>query len=111
METLHKIRELSSAERQLAFAKLSTMLVNPQAQHFVDLIAEDSAYNPSANYDPTNQMYADDLLMLAYQLTTRFGDDLIRTLETQLADMAGGPCSQGRATRLFQVVAAFLELE
>lgn len=66
---------------------------------------------PGPNYDPTNDLYADDLLYLCYLLVQdpRLRDGLIRFLNEQFEEMSTGMCPQGRTHRLFSVVFAYRE--
>jgi hypothetical protein len=55
-----------------------------------------------ANYDTTNQMYADDVLIEIYKLLDK--TDVIEYLEEQISDMyTSGQCPQGRVIRLYQI--------
>ena len=63
----------------------------------------------SPNYDPSNKLWAEDVLYLCYEIHR--GDslngresDLLQILAEQLHDMSTGACPPGRTTRLFQVV-------
>ncbi len=59
-----------------------------------------------ANYDRTNGMYADDVLYLVCNCIKQTGNvDTLQYLSEQLSDiMTSGQCSQGRSTRIFQVL-------
>jgi len=62
----------------------------------------------SKNYDPINKLYADDLLYLSYEkIIVEKNTDFTNILISQLEDMISGLCSQGRTTRLFQILFAF----
>lgn len=61
----------------------------------------------SANYDPSNELDAFDLLWLCYEQCVE-DSDFLAILGCQLEDMAVGMCAQGRTTRLFQLVYAIL---
>jgi hypothetical protein len=59
------------------------------------------------NYDCTNNVSADDILMEILQISTHI-DTIILCLIEQMLDMATlGPCPQGRCGRLLQVYNAF----
>lgn len=63
--------------------------------------------NNSANYDPTNDFFAIDLLYLCGELCFRPGEiglDTCEMLNIQLSEMTSGMCPQGRTARLFQVI-------
>lgn len=51
----------------------------------------------NGNWDPANNLFADDLLWLCCQ-----NKDAVQLLEIQLEDMVTGMCPQGRTTRLLQ---------
>lgn len=84
---------------------------------FLNIIRSDlvryGRVNSQANYDPTNDLHADDLLMLCGEIL--FGDALVDKLEflalltQQLHDMESGSCPEGRVSRLFQVVVSYGE--
>lgn len=57
------------------------------------------------NYDPVNKLYADELLLLiAERVVLEKNTEYLELLATQLDEMATGMCSQGRTTRLLQVL-------
>ncbi len=77
---------------------------------FFDLIC--NSIGNASNYDPSNKLYADDILYLCCELWDEIkdsekGQDLLKTLASQLYDMRTGSCPPGRSTRLFQVYIAF----
>lgn len=74
-----------------------------EALHYLRCII-DSTGNP-ANYDASNDIWAEDLLSLMMVMleNTAFLDQL----EEQLCDMRTGFCPQGRTTRLWQVTLSF----
>jgi hypothetical protein len=73
--------------------------------HFLMKIIDD--IGTEQNYDPTNSLRAEDLLVLCSNF--RSNDDFLNELEIQLIDMQSGFCSQGRTHRLFQLVKCYLE--
>jgi len=59
----------------------------------------------SPNYDSINKLYACDLLFLLYEkIYLEHSEDHFSLLLAQLDEMATGTCSQGRVTRLFQIL-------
>ena len=87
--------------------------------HFMDMIISDFisyGNGKGPNYDPTNNMSADDLLCICHDIL--FSDDktaghidkkdFVEILCLQLDDMASGSCPQGRVARLASVVFSFL---
>ena len=58
------------------------------------------------NYDQTNSMYADDVLyMVCKKIDHTKNKDVLVYLSEQLSDiLTSGQCSQGRSTRIFQVL-------
>jgi hypothetical protein len=80
------------------------------------------------NYDPTNEIRAEDMLYICAlefaSMVTLNGttenpyenikeypllQDFCRELFIQLSDVQSGPCAQGRATRLWQIVYGYYE--
>lgn len=55
-----------------------------------------------ANYDPTNNINADDLLCLCYDHIN--DEDFVELLIEQLIEMTYGMCAQGRTHRLLQIL-------
>lgn len=67
--------------------------------------------NP-ANYDHTNELWADDLLSYISQkyittLDEEAKKDILLNIAIQLSDMTTGYCPQGRVIRLWQIVMLF----
>jgi hypothetical protein len=99
---------------QLISLKDKIPLTKIQAHYFMNLIISDYKTYPNLggqNYDPTNDLHAEDLLCIfshIYELEDTDKKDAIQMLCIQLEDMATGFCPQGRTTRLFQLVIAFL---
>lgn len=75
----------------------------PLAQHHLSIIV--NSIGTGANYDPSNQISADDLISLCF--CHRDNSDFLSMLELQLIDMRTGFCPQGRTHRLFQLLLAF----
>ncbi len=75
----------------------------PQALNFLKSIIAD--IGTPKNYDPTNNLSADDLLSILWKY--RENPDFLKELEIQLLDMQTGFCPQGRTHRLYQLVRAF----
>jgi len=78
-------------------------ITEPTAQKYLTSIIE--GVNTASNYDPSNNIRAENILYLLYQFIDN--KDCLETLETQLIDMATGACPQGRTHRLFQVLMAY----
>lgn len=64
-----------------------------------------AAMGTPANYDPTNNLNADDLLCLTVAKCSE--QDFRQEMDIQLADMVTGDCPQGRTHRLYQLLLAF----
>jgi hypothetical protein len=61
------------------------------------------------NYDSSNRVDALTLLILLNLLMDeQTGDGMMEILAEQLADMASGPCPEGRTTRLAQIAMCFI---
>ena len=76
------------------------------AKNILNTMINDNHSTP--NYEPQSGLYADDLLKLCCKFANN--QDFIEELEIQLLDMQSGMCPQGRVTRLYQLLVAFLEV-
>lgn len=83
---------------------------------YINRIKQDMLSKSSANYDPTNDVYADDVLWLCGKILTGHTrqclsnkNDFVKELAMNLEDMRFGDCPQGRTTRLLQVMFSFEE--
>lgn len=114
---LDEASKMSKEEKLDRFYKLKSFLkCNPQADTFLSGIIRDyETGNHGANHDPTNNIHAEDLLVLCFNLCFRsakspeIAEEVSSLLSLQLEDMATGYCPQGRTTRLVQVVLSFSE--
>lgn len=109
----HLIRTRFTVEdKQKLFADLLSELsktnnVEPIGTMGLQLVIADTA--TAANYDPTNAVYADDVLAEICTIMNRQWDNEVKSstllmLSQQMADMLLlGRCSQGRCTRLLQI--------
>ena len=101
---LSRASQKTSEEKLAAFGLLRSLLPKITHHNF-DVIVRDfirTGRTKGANYDPTNDLYADDLLYLCSELSS--DPVLIDLLTAQLVDMSTGICPQGRTHRLFQVL-------
>ncbi len=121
-DDLERARQVVVGDKQAAFEILRAALTRetattPDTLRYFDLISANSA---RGNYDPSNDLHADDILYLCYELflldqaaveqvadaseeTQEPSSHMLRVLAGQLHDMSTGACPPGRATRLFQV--------
>ena len=113
---IQRASKISKKDKVQAFIKLRNNLIKykeftPQIQRCFDVIYNtfsQKGRTKSANYDPTNDLYADDLLYLCYEKVFESdSNDFSKMLILQLEDMVSGLCAQGRTTRLLQVLLAF----
>ena len=98
---------ISKEDKLVAFKKLGTCI---QSNSNFDTIVNDFqnlGHSNGPNYDPTNGLYADDLLYLCSKMT--HNEALISLLNEQLIHMSTGMCPQGRTHRLIQLAIPFLE--
>lgn len=69
--------------------------------------------NDGKNYDPSNQVTADNIMCCIYEKYCKSNDDakldIIKNLKIQLDEMESGDCPQGRCTRLLQVLFPLLD--
>lgn len=85
---------------------------SPTSLLYIKRIKQDMFSKSFANYDPTNDVYADDILWICGKILSKSGStkkDFLKELSLNLEDMISGDCSQGRTTRLLQVMFAFEE--
>ena len=100
---------VSNEDKLAAFGQLKLQLdPNPN----FDTIVNDFmsiGHSPGPNYDPTNELYADDLLYLCACLVQKMplNETLIFLLNEQLVQMSTGMCPQGRTHRLMQIIMTF----
>jgi len=72
----------------------------------IDLI--EGNIQKSSNYDHTNGVYADDILVIIIDKLTN-SPELLPILTEQLHDIvASGTCAQGRCIRLLQILNVFI---
>jgi hypothetical protein len=82
----------------------------PAAKHMIKNIIRD--IGAPANYDSTNDNYADEIFAnIIYTIDNCTDKEQITSMYEiigiQLMDMYSGQCAQGRNTRLFQIYNAF----
>lgn len=113
-QEISHVSQLLSATKINAFRtlqrELREMNSSPMAQQVLSILINDYSSQGRAsrsNYDPTNDLYVDDLLYMCYSRFQIYRRDFLTVLATQLEEMRGGMCPQGRATRLFQTVCSF----
>lgn len=109
-QLLERIRRLSPDFRRRAFLALldrwMPRLPAPEA-NMLARIAADQGKPP--NYDNTNDLWADDLLLGIYLYVPKTSERcLLSTLRVHLHDMLTGGCPQGRVIRLWQIWRAFI---
>lgn len=118
LEDIFRVSQISKSDKLNAFGHLRLELQKyplPQpAQRCFEAIFQtfsQMGHVPSGgNYDPTNDLFADDLLYLCFERVVKYQDaDFAQAFILQLGDMALGLCAQGRTTRLFQILLAFRE--
>ena len=77
--------------------EINRTLNDPLVNQVSDLLLN----TPSQNYDPVNDVDFVELLSLTWSLIT---SDLIDLFKEQYTDILNGTCSQGRTTRIFQIL-------
>jgi len=78
--------------------------LNISGKKLLDIIISD--IGKPANYDQTNHMSAEDVLILIH-FQKIDSPDFFQNLNEQFTDMVTGQCSQGRVIRLFQLYISF----
>jgi len=114
---IFRVCEIPKDEKLEAFSQMGDILkkfsgFTPIARKCFDTILQSFSSEghtcKGANYDPTNDLHADDLLYLCYEkLDEGKNKDFAEGLLLQLQEMASGICPQGRTTRLFQLLLAY----
>lgn len=98
---LEQKKNVLTSFRDTIFSSLS-----PTAQASLDIIV--GSIGTAANYDPSNDLWVDDLLYLCSQRLftspSEFNRDFLELLTVQLEEMQSGLCPQGRTHRLFQIL-------
>jgi len=102
---LEEASTLSVEEKKERCKLLLDFKINEVAQRFMKQMIND--IGTPANYDGTNKLCADDLLVLCAKYDKN--EDFLQNLEIQLQDMHTGFCPQGRTHRLYQLLLAFEE--
>lgn len=100
-----RARSIPIDRKMKAFQEIYSAMRNPYAKQNIKMLC----YPGGANYDPSNQYDASDVLWLCYEIVKSGAEDALPVLETQLAEVSLGSCSQGRTHRLFQVVSSMAE--
>lgn len=123
-EELKRIHDIPKNEKMIIFQKLKDILflnnsITPNAVLCFNTLLVES----NSNYDNINKVDAQDLLYLIYEyIMKEIGENPVNKetinkseytnlLITQLEDMISGLCSQGRITRLFQVLLLKMNIE
>lgn len=100
---LERIGKIDSNIKLERFNQLHNIVSNP-AKRGLNMIITD--LNNSPNYDNSNDLNAENILYLCLELYDKLSQkdksDIFGLLEEQLADITGGSCPPGRATRIFQ---------
>ena len=85
-------------------------LTHPMAISVLNILEDNHFNSPGGpNFDPKNQMDAGKLICFC-GICIELGHQIGLILETQLIEMLGGFCPQGRTTRLIQVLMVFIDL-
>lgn len=96
---LDRAHQKTPQEQLVAFQLLREQLPAIAHPNF-DVIVRDLAQK--TNYDPTNDLLANDLLYLCAERAANEG--FIDLLTAQLLEMSTGMCAQGRTHRLLQIL-------
>lgn len=95
-------------EKLCLFQVLRSRLPKEAHRNF-DVIVQDfirTGRAPGPNYDPSNDLYADDLLYLCGKLALDldWNAGIVELIASQLVEMSSGICAQGRTHRLLQIL-------
>jgi len=118
-EEMKKIRLISVDDKNRSFDELRTFLIQNKHTTQNTMICFNSIVSnilSNTNYDGANNLYADDILYLIFMyILDELGEnkdklgyidrsEYLILLAQQLDDMISGQCSQGKSTRLMQVL-------
>lgn len=94
----------SKFKTNLTFEETCKIIVrkHPRTQDIINLLL----YDRENNYDVVNKVSMEELLPLAWQQFSN--TELESLLIEQLLDIKNGVCSQGRTTRVFQLLALMI---
>jgi hypothetical protein len=95
------IVRVKNIDKRSAFMDLRNILSLPP--HLIGLYDSIVTGSPQSNYEPTNDLDAQDLLYICWERKDK-DIDIIPLLKMAFEDMLTGMCPSGRATRLFQVL-------
>ena len=99
---------ISEQEKLSLFDGLSQYMTSKYGSNFQGKVCLDSIIRGTSkpeNYDPSNKLFAEDLLyLIAEKIIYEKNEEYGELLFTQLQDMLTGLCPQGRTTRLFQIL-------
>ncbi len=104
------LNRLDNETKKRSFIELNKKVGESRCDHITKICARQTiglilnSIQQPGNYDNTNNVYADDLLMYLCTLNL---NDMIDIITEQLADVViSGRCPQGRCTRLIQLCLA-----
>lgn len=107
---VERVSQLDPLAKADAITKLKEMISEfpfqiPGALEVFDIISNE---NDPTNRDPITSLFTPDLLFILYErIVNEQYEDCLDILITQLSDMRSGMCSQGRVTRLLQIIVMF----
>lgn len=108
-----KEEKLSMFAKLLVHLRTKPCFTMRTESNFNTIVRDFELDNAGPNYDPTNHLFAIDLLWLCAELCflgdQSVADEASVLVNIQLDEMSSGMCPQGRTTRLMQVVCSFLE--
>lgn len=126
VEIVEKLQECSLTEKKDVVSRftLDILAMNvPEKDnasiHFLNVMMNE--WGLPSNFDNTNNIRAEDMLyicalewnnisLLPIDEMVTMRNDFSKEFFIQLSDVQSGPCAQGRATRLWQIAKAYLEL-
>jgi len=103
---IDNVRQLSNDDKLLVINELLEHIntkISDEGLFYLKTIIND--IGTDHNYDPTNNLRAEDLLYISKYYQDN--DDFVNNLDTQLQDMKTGFCPQGRTHRLYQIILSF----
>lgn len=110
IENINNVHNLTQEDKLInATNILNLMIENNISEDLIQIFRQIiNGFNTAANYDPSNNLWADDIIYLLEE--HKLKEDFLKLLTEQLNDMKTGFCPQGRTHRLFQLLLVFLEI-
>ena len=110
---IDKITNIPSPLKQDHINSLRSRLTNGKIKISPIAILNFNTIAATNTFDPSNKIHVYDLLYILEELCKEYEDptDLLNIMVEQLEDLSSGLCTQGRTTRLYQIMVSFVKEE